>query len=161
MKPTNELLNNIRKLITGYANSNSAPIFFYKCKNTAEFRNGTIFFLKTSHQVIGITAYHVYEEYLNFKSDSNTKLQIGDELFKPEENIIDKSKELDLITFEIKNNFLFKINKDAFPRPEKRISVKKNQTVFFAGYPGGDRIHTSFLNVNFGIFGALLTFPLN
>ncbi|WP_126320098.1 hypothetical protein [Legionella jordanis] len=33
--------------------------------------------------------------------------------------------------------------------------MKKNHTVFFAGYPGGDRRQTSPRNVNFGIFGAL------
>lgn len=158
MDPT--LLNEIRHHLSRFAISNSAPIYFYNTKNPSALKNGTIFFIEINNIFIGITAYHVYEEYTrmtNLNGNGKVNLQIGDEICKLDESILGSSKELDLITFKIEPSLIKRINKTAFPLREipRTLNIDKNQTVFFAGYPGQERKIIKHLNVEFGIFGAL------
>jgi hypothetical protein len=64
--------------------------------------NGTLCFVNTGTQHIGITCDHVYQEYLADKAQhSNVTCQFGNNRFEPEEHLIDRSPEYDLATFYV------------------------------------------------------------
>lgn len=107
-------------------------------------KNGTIFFVDTGERLIGITAYHVYQQYLKDSSNNTVIAQIyRDFEFNPEKRLIDGDEKLDVAIFDISKHELEKIGK----RPLKcnqniwpPVLPKKSQGVLVVGFPGKERI---------------------
>lgn len=118
----------------------------WKNPNKEEFpvKSGTIFFCNTGEKIIGITAYHVYEGYINAKRIyPKLSCSIHNAKFKLEEKIIGYHPELDIATFNFtKAEITSLIKVDIFYGSEAKWppqTPKENESVFFAGFPGQDR----------------------
>jgi hypothetical protein len=100
--------------------------------------NGTICFVRTPNRGIGITANHVYQEYLaDLQHHPNVEAQFGGNTIRPERQIIDFDDNLDLATFDVPDVFI-----GAGPRyfhepptwPPKKLEPQ--EMVLYGGYPG-------------------------
>lgn len=62
--------------------------------------NGTISYVDTGSRHIGITADHVYRQYLkDLEEHENVQVQFGGSTIYPEKRLIDRDRELDIATF--------------------------------------------------------------
>jgi hypothetical protein len=108
-----ERLHNIGylRLMQEMAMAMAAP-FTWSCYSggtLVKATNGTISFVNTGTAPIGITADHVYEEFLRDRSTfADVHCQFGGNTFDPEGYFIDRSssQELDLATFRVPEIFL-------------------------------------------------------
>lgn len=138
-----------------------APFYWYSLQSDGSHKinNGTIFFIDTGERRFAVSAYHVYKGFKDELSDNeNTKCQISDITFNPEERLIDYSSELDIVTFAISNDEVRQIGKRFLKGhqcswPPKPPEVEKG--IFFAGYPGKARILKGSYTISWGIFRAL------
>lgn len=126
--------------------------------NTQEFHNGTIFFYDTGTKVLGITAFHVYEKYLIAKQNNALiTCQINEATVNLEKFYIDGDKKIDIATFEFDKNEIQKIRKEILTGNQQSWPPDlplKGDTVFFAGFPGYERIVEG-QKINFGIYAAI------
>jgi hypothetical protein len=100
--------------------------------------NGTICKVETSARILGVTADHVYAEYLKDRATGKLLVcQFGDITVAPEERLIDRDEVLDLATFEltdiIGNRPRFVANSWPPGRPEV------SEPVIYGGFPGYSR----------------------
>ena len=104
--------------------------------------NGTICFVNTGNEILGITANHVYEGYLVDK-DKNPLLvcQIGGVTVEPEKYVTRVFPELDLISFSLPSvlvagTHVIIHNAASWPPPK----LKEGDLVVLGGYPGARRV---------------------
>lgn len=103
--------------------------------------NGTISFINTGSDVLGITANHVYEEYLKDKeASSSTVCQIGSVTAEPERYLVSADKALDMVVFRfpvvlVTASGVTVHNAPNWPPQELRAS----DLVILGGYPGNRR----------------------
>jgi len=151
------------------AGSYVAPIYWIFQENRDEpkkINNGTIFFIDCGEGPIAITAGHVYSSYLYQKRQSEIiTCNILNENFDLEENRIEinNDENIDIATFKITEELIRKIGKVTLtPKVWPPIVPKKDQGIFFAGYPGQERItkqvkETNITKINFGKYTMLET----
>jgi hypothetical protein len=117
--------------------------------------NGTICFVNTGGAHIGVTADHVFAEYLSARNThADVECQFGENTFVPENYLIDRSPdtELDLATFRVPEVFVtasgnhYHHNALAWPPPTPRDA----EVVLYGGYPqvlrspDGGQVHFGF-----------------
>jgi hypothetical protein len=133
--------------------------FFWIEKVNKQVSNGTIFFLDTGERSFAVSAYHVYQEFLNeFTKNPDINCQLLGEKFEPNKCVIDFSEELDLITFDVDKKLVARIGRKFFtgyqsgwpPRPPE---VGKG--ILFAGFPGIEKQFDAPQIINWGIFRGL------
>ena len=125
------------------------------------FHNGSAFALNCGSGPFIVTAAHVYEGYLQDKVEHDDMVcQLGNLSFNLEDRLIDchDSKILDIATFEISEDELKALNKNVLTGsnnnwPPRRAIV--DEGVFFAGFPGIERIETDIQECNFGLYASL------
>lgn len=136
-----------------------APFFWLKPEEgrLRILKNGTIFFLCPKEVSFAVTADHVFQEYKAAKaSSSKVTCQIGNIPFFPEKRLIDSSRELDIATFRISSSEVNQLNKMELTNwPPVIPEIGKG--VFFAGFPGDERLALSSNSFSFGIYTALGT----
>lgn len=103
--------------------------------------NGTICFVNTGTEVLGITALHVYEGYLADKSKVPSLIcQMGGVTVEPEKYINRVSKAHDLVSFKLPSVLVggarVTVHNAAKWPPSK---LKKGDLVILGGYPGTRR----------------------
>lgn len=95
----------IKKDLSKVAEGLSAPLFWDVpgiSKTVNICANGTMCFLEIDNKKIGITADHVFEDYVEEKKKSGSvRCQIGNSTIELESCVIDRNKSLDIATFEI------------------------------------------------------------
>ena len=105
--------------------------------------NGTICYVNTGSRRIGITANHVYKEYLADKETRGAEAiecQFGSSTIYPEKHIIDYCERRDLATFVVievfvgASNHNLKSHHNAVRWPPHR--AQKSEVVIYGGYPG-------------------------
>jgi hypothetical protein len=103
--------------------------------------SGTVCFVDTGARVIGVTAEHVYRQYLlDREADKHFVCQFGDQLVWPEARLIDRDRQLDLATFDLpelarrKERFL---SNRTVKWPPPRLNAR--EAVIYGGYPGASR----------------------
>ncbi len=100
--------------------------------------NGTICKLDTGRRIFGVTADHVYSEYLKDRgTDRLFVCQFGDITVSPEERLIDRDEALDLATFELTDVIGNRERFVATSWPPPRPTV--NELVIYGGFPGYSR----------------------
>lgn len=103
--------------------------------------NGTITFVNTGDEVLGITAYHVYEGYLHDKSKNPMlKCQMGNVTVEPEKYVVTIDPVHDLVTFKLPSVLIAGTgvvvhNAGAWPPPR----LNAGDLVIMGGYPGARR----------------------
>lgn len=159
--PFDNASKEISKVLLKQVANYIAPLFFESISDQpkSKINNGTIFFCSTGTKILGVTAYHVYKEYLNAKKNKSLiTSQIGNtKVENLEKFYIDGDEKIDIATFEINVKTIKNIGKKILNGSQKTWppeQPKIGDTVFFAGYPGQERI-ASAATINFGIYGAI------
>jgi hypothetical protein len=106
------------------------------------FHNGTLCILQARDRLIGVTAGHVYEQYLKEKrNDSTLVCQFGSATVEPEKRLIAWSKHLDLATFELSAVVVGASGAYAYaPNEWPPTAVLPGQALLYGGYPGNLRV---------------------
>src|SRR5258708_33703093 len=97
------------------AKSYLAPIWWRD--DLDELRNGTISFVSTGSEVLGVTAGHVAEEVIAHSQTAlGFNIQIGSARFEnPSDRLIDKAKRPDLATFKLSEVFVATAGRNIAP----------------------------------------------
>ena len=102
--------------------------------------NGTVVYVNTGERHIGITADHVYAEYLkDLEALPDVVAQFNGNTFSPEKYLIDRSDNLDLATFDVPPIFVSSHSRachfqNSVPWPPP--TLKPGELVLYGGYPG-------------------------
>ena len=124
----------------GEAKPMAAPFFWHgPTKNDGDIvHNGTICKVDTGARIIGVTADHVYAEYLKDRSTGKRFVcQFGDVTVVPEERLIHRDEWLDLATFDLSDIIGNRARFVAGSWPPAR--PKESDTVIYGGFPGYSR----------------------
>ena len=133
--------------VSGLAECMCAPFWWSVAtpEDTAAriLHNGTIGYVDTGSRRIGITANHVYKEYLANKEAHDADAivcQFGSSTIYPEQHVIDDSERWDIATFDLPDVFVGasirnpKSYNHAVRWPPHR--AQKSDAVMFGGFPG-------------------------
>jgi len=128
--------------------SHTCPFWWYDDRaevGSSILHNGTVTFVNTGSRVLGITANHVYEQYLKDKAQSpDTRCQFGSITVEPERYVISAEPNLDIVTFDLPvvlatATGVTTHNAGVWPPEELRTS----DLVILGGYPGTRRSERS------------------
>lgn len=145
--------NGYLPIIRTWAQLFAAPFWWFhpeKEIGKSILHNGTMCFVNTGQKTLGVTASHVYSQYLIDKSqDSEIVCQIGSSRIEPERYFIADDKSRDLVTFEVPEFLIAAagvsaqhiVNWPPAPLQEKEVAI-------CAGFPGHLRSE-KFKNVEF------------
>lgn len=128
-------------VLRNLARSLAAPFWWYDPAieiGSSIKHNGTICFLNTGLRTIGVTASHVYEQYLKDKENQpNIVCQIGSTTWIPERYNIGSEIELDIATFEIPE-FLIAASHSSIHYPQQwpPNRLETGELVILGGFPG-------------------------
>lgn len=137
-------LNGIRE----FAMARSAPFFWsaqMEGPNPRLLRNGTITYVATGQQELGVTNAHVYDTYIEHRAEhgNDCEAQFGGNTIYPEQRLIDRHKDLDLTTLNVPKVFLDSGKGDwkQHNRPASwpPAPLKDGELVIYGGYPGALR----------------------
>jgi hypothetical protein len=138
-----------------------APIFWFRGDRTDQsiLNNGTVTFVRTPELVLGVTAAHVLQGYLDddAKFDRVT-LQLFDAVVDDlQARIIHLSDNLDVATFAVDDALLARLGKRVVPLANWPPQVpQEGRGIMLAGYPAVERL-VARKNLDFGLFTALVT----
>lgn len=100
--------------------------------------NGTICKVDTGKRIIGVTADHVYAEYLKDRATGKPFVcQFGDVTVVPEERLIDHDERLDLATFDFSD--IIRDRARFVARSWPPVRPKVGDPVMYGGFPGYSR----------------------
>lgn len=142
--------------ITNYV----APLYLMQPQNKGYtvVKNGTTFFLQTPQKTIGVTADHVFQDFIDAQASNNNLIcAIYDLIIDDLENrLIDRSKGLDIATFRISPQEVRNIKKYCISYwPPVIPEIGKG--IMFTGFPGEDRKQLASRKIEFGTYSALGT----
>jgi hypothetical protein len=136
------------------------PIYWYRrdIDQPEILHNGTVTLVKTPKLLLGITAAHVLREFEKDSGRNSITLQLANETIDDLiNNVIDISDKYDLATIAISEELLPRLGKATTPLgfwPPK--PPQEGRGIMIAGYPGVERVQPKELEVNFGLFTALV-----
>ncbi len=117
--------------------------------------NGTLTIVRTSERLIGVTARHVVQGYLDAREVHPVVLQVMSAEVRDLNIIAMSSKGLDLATIELDEELLAKLGKAIVPLSGwPPLAPEEGRGIMLAGYPGGERIFSAG-SINWGLFTAL------
>jgi len=126
-----------------------------------KLRNGTTFFLDCGKGVFGVTAGHVYDEFVKY-AETGIRCQIGQspQLFDLRERLIARGKRVDIATYRVAATEISLTGATILTGwqrewPPKPPHLEKG--VIFAGFPGVERKMLGRREVEFGIYSGLGT----
>jgi hypothetical protein len=100
--------------------------------------HGSMSFADTGEALLGITARHVYEAYVESAArNASITCQINNVRFNPVERLISVGADCDIATFAMRPSELEKIERITIPWPP--VIPKVGQLVLFAGLPAAAR----------------------
>jgi hypothetical protein len=118
--------------------------------------NGSMFFVDTGKQLLGVTARHVYEAYGSSKSQNSEVIcQLNNLRFDPHERFIDCGRTCDVATFTITRAELDILERITVPWPP--VIPKEDHAVLFAGIPEQGRTNPKQGYVDFSVYLAMGT----
>ena len=100
--------------------------------------SGTITYLDTGEKKIGITADHVYQQFLDdMQTYPDVECQFGGSTIYPQTRLIDRNAELDVATFDVPLVFVSAGHR-SIHRPLKwpPDRIRKGELALYGGYPG-------------------------
>jgi hypothetical protein len=103
--------------------------------------NGTISYVNTGTQFLGITANHVYQAYLNDRQQyPDIECQFGGSTIYPEKYLVNRNPKMDLATFRCPEVFVAAGHKTHHePLQWPPDTVRKGELVLYGGYPASLR----------------------
>jgi hypothetical protein len=118
----------------------SVPFWWHGPREAAGviLHNGTLCAVNTGTRVIGVTAYHVYDKYLEERAtDKSFTCQFGQTPVNPEDLLIDEYDRLDLATFDLSAVDGYRDRSVSESWPPAR--PKPGDLVMYGGIPGTPR----------------------
>ncbi len=127
-------------------------------------RNGTAFFLDAGEGPFLVTADHVFQGYLDAKQACpSSYCQLWNMRFDPTDRLIDRCSDRerypDIATFRITQDEIQRLGKVAITGSQQTWPPgppQEDRGVFYAGFPGGDRIAMTPRDLSFNCFVGLL-----
>lgn len=124
-----------------------------------KLRNGTTFFVDCGKGVFGVTAGHVYDEFIKY-AESGIRCQIGQssQLFDLRERLIARGKRVDIATYRVATTEISLTGATVLTGWQREWPPKPPQVdkgVLFAGFPGVERKITGPRQLEFGIYSGL------
>jgi hypothetical protein len=120
--------------------SHAAPFFWHDHAGNV-LHNGTLCLVNTGTQMLGITAEHVYRQYLKDLASKKIFLcQFGGVIVRPEKLLIDSDRTLDVATFRMSEDLLSPNTRFHRARTWPAPPAEKYKWVFYAGYPKAHRV---------------------
>jgi hypothetical protein len=123
--------------------------------------HGTGFFLECGGPVLFVTAAHVFREFQADKEKySKVIFQLGPVRFHPEEALIAIDDDYDVVTFRADESVAEKAEKWIYRRSPSQWPPPppdQGKGVFFGGFPKLYREEPAPDEIDFGLYGALLT----
>ena len=118
-----------------------APFWWHGQGNDNRYRilhNGTICYMHTGERVIGVTADHVYRQYLKDKALYKAfGCQFGGSTVEPEKYLIDHDETIDLATFAVPEVLIGASGGSIhYPLQWPTPALQEREVVLFGGYPG-------------------------
>lgn len=121
----------------------STPIFSANLANNT-VNNGTLTLFNSPNGIIGITCWHVINDYLiRVEKEKNLIFQIGENIVRPENILIDYNQELDLATLRLSKEMLPRIRGKSDPTMGSQYistiyqnDIKVGDTIILGGLPG-------------------------
>jgi hypothetical protein len=110
-------------------------------KNPEVLHNGSMCYVRTPERALGITAHHVYKQYLKDLAEKPTvHAQFGGNTIYPEKRFIEGDENLDLATFDVPEVFVaaghhYHHTPIGWPTPR----LQPGEVVLYGGYPGSLR----------------------
>jgi hypothetical protein len=151
---SNGVGDNYREIIMGCCR----PIYWFRLDGDPMIvDSGTINFIQTPSNLIGVTAAHVFNGYIYAKSKHQIRAQISNFIVEDlESRLIAIDHKLDVATFDLSGIDLAEVGSGVSPLqswppqpPDEGFGI------MIGGYPGKDRIHESHLDISWGLFTAL------
>jgi hypothetical protein len=105
------------------------------------FHNGTLTVIRSGVKQLGVTADHVYEQYLIDKDRlEDFGCQFGGATADPDSWLIDRNQKADLATFQIPDVLLGLANlHPTYPAQWPTEQAREREAVIYGGYPGSLR----------------------
>ena len=111
---------------------------------------GTMFFLRTGNGTFAVTANNVFQAYLRAnRSFAGVESRIGHIAFSPEERLIDASEELNIATFKMSPDELWKVGKIGLSQWPP-VVPETGSGVLLVGFRGLDGYTAGSLESSFG-----------
>jgi hypothetical protein len=132
----------------------STAAIYWHADGGPVLHNGSMFFVRTEKALFGVTARHVYEEYLECAEAAPTIFQINDLVVAPKGRLIGTSTEIDIATFHITHSELALLGNITVPWPPQKPC--EGAGVFVCGLPGSARGMPAPRTVTFKHFTALM-----
>ena len=118
--------------------------FFWSTQQAGQppriLHNGTICYVDTGQRQIGITNYHVLQQYIgDVAMFPNVVAQFNGNTIEPESRIIDQNKKLDLATLDVPAIFVSSSTRNLMhhkPANWPPPPVASGDLVLYGGYPG-------------------------
>jgi hypothetical protein len=133
------------------------PIFWFRLdvKQAVIAHNATLTIVQTAKSLLGVTAAHVFRQYLTDLKAAPLRLQLGNEVVEDlRDRVIDVSDRLDIATFAFDEPLVRRLGRTPLgawpPRPPQ-----EDKGIMIAGYPAVERIESKDFTVNFGLFTGL------
>lgn len=133
------------------------PVYWFRrgTKDFAISHNGTLTIVRTPKRLLGITAAHVVQQFMQDSKNGPIRLQLNNEVVDDlPARIIDMSENIDVATIALDEHLVKRLNKtplsDWPPRPPQ-----EGKGIMIAGFPGVERIESKDFAVSFGLFTAL------
>jgi hypothetical protein len=119
-----------KEMLKTMLNSTSA---IYWTRRGKILNNGSMFFVDTGKQLLGVTARHVYHGYVEAVLKEPTNCHIDELRFDPIQRLVSEGKITDIATFSITQEEIKRINKLTVPWPP--AIPQKGKSVLFSGAP--------------------------
>ena len=118
-------------------------------------RNGSTYFLDCGSGPFAVTAAHVLAGYREAKrAHGKVSCQVGDLVIDPEARLIDFDASLDLATLKISAKEIAAIGKTVLTGHQRSwppAPPKEDRGIYFAGFPGHERLWISEGEVSWGV----------
>ena len=126
------------------ARSHTCSIWWWddnSARTPAILHNGTMSFVNTGSSTLGITAYHVYQQYISDRQNNSAiKCQVGNVTVELEKYLVSGDRDLDMAVFELSPVLLGATG--AIVHSTRRwppANLQASDLVIVAGYPGERR----------------------
>jgi hypothetical protein len=117
-----------------------------------DHRNGSMFFIDTGAGVFGVTAKHVYDEYLSAAAEKYVLCKVDGMRFDPIERLVSAGVMCDVVTFKISNEELRTLDRLTTPWPP--VVPEVGQAVLLAGFPGCEKSFSGSNSIDLRMYAA-------
>lgn len=116
--------------------------------------NGTLTYVRSDARMFGVTAAHVFKQYLHDAGEDGCQLQVGNAFLDLE--LIALDERLDLATVVLPDLWARQVSKDIMPisLPRPCDVPQEGRRIMLCGFVGEDRLERPGVRVDWGMLGV-------